>query len=142
MGNENSNLKIQNKPLFLSLKDISKKHNIIFPLEYLNYESTIIEIFNGNFNNTNISDPIILNVLGTYYGKYKELEFSKKYHLMALDLGHHKALNGLGNYYLKIKDYPEMMKHYLLAISFGNCCAMYNTGLHYLEIIPKWKNIF
>ena len=108
--------------------------------EYIDtqYESIILDIYNGNGKNIVHNDSTIYNVLGNYHHEvtknYPEME---KYYLMAIDLGNSNAMSNYADYHHMVtKNYLEMEKYYLMAINLGNDLAMHNYA-HYHQYITK-----
>ena len=131
-----------------NLNQIEQKYNTTFDAKYNIISDTILDIFNNdcaNINNYNLSDVLVLSVLGYYY-KHVKKDFNemKKYYMLAIDLKNSSAMNNLGHYYESIEKYDEMTKWYTMAIKNNNSNAMNNLGYHYenIENYDEMKKLY
>ena len=85
---------------------------------YKDYIDIIVDIFDNDNLNYDLTDKNILNFIGLYYEcKIKNYDKMKKYYLITIELNSSHALTNLGYYYQDIEiNYDEMKKYYLMAI--------------------------
>jgi hypothetical protein len=143
--------------MFQTLEDISDEWFITFTKEESKHADFIIALYNNEpISIDDITDPVLLNIIGYYYQTFEDLEneydeeaeakdyeLMKKCYLRAIHnpshLGNVKAMFNLGYYYNTIPqgddfDYDSMKKYYLMAISRGNVDAMIHLARYYYNI--------
>ena len=124
------------------MEKINKLYGINFDVEYYkDYIDIILDIFDNDNLNYDLTDDKILTIIGLYYKcKIKNYDKMEKYYLMAIELNNCRAMHNLGyNYQFIEENYDEMKKYYLMAIklnnelSIKNLCCFYNIEIqHYL----------
>ncbi len=124
------------KEHFNNLQEITTKYGIVFDELHNDYEETILNIFNENYdNNIVLNEHLILNALGLYYKHVtKNYDYMEKAFLLAIDIDDtlYYAMNNLANYYYDIKQYGKMKKYYGLAIENNSVMAMCNFAVYYM----------
>ena len=106
----------------MDLQYVSKKYKVQFNENDKLHEKEIVDIFENDNINYDLTNPVILNILGLYYiKKYNNYAECKKYFKMAVDLGDIDALYNLGSYYICIENNEEEMKKYWMMAIENNC---------------------
>ena len=115
------------------MERLERLYKINFNVEkYKDYIDIILDIFDNDNLNHDLTDKNILNIIGIYYRhKIKNYDEMKKYYLMAIELKNDNAMFNLGNYYREKQNYNEMKKYYLMGIELNNADAMNNLGYYY-----------
>ena len=124
------------------MEKLTRLYDIEFDENYNNYHNIIIDIFDNNNLNYDLTDNKILNIIGLCYQyKIKNYDEMKKYYLMAIELKNEKSMNNLANYYYDQKNYDEMKKYYLMSIELNNSTAMNNFGYYYQTIEKNYDEM-
>lgn len=99
----------------------------------IDYRDIILLIFSDNFdiNLLNLTDSVIINILGLYFNKNKNYDEMVKYYLIGIELKCCISMNKLAGYYFLINNFELMIKYYLMSIELNNVTAMLKLGDYY-----------
>ena len=91
-----------------------EKLNTLYGIDveyYKKYQGIILDIFENDNLNYDLTDKDILNIMGTYYRcKIKNYDEMKKYYLISIELNNDKSMCNLAIYYKNIeKNYEEIL---------------------------------
>ena len=82
------------------MEKIQASYNIVIDESYRNYCDIIIDVFENDNLNYDLTDSKILNIIGLYYcNKIKNYVKMEKYYLMAIELKNVDGMYNLGFYY-------------------------------------------
>lgn len=119
---------------FVSLHEIAEKYNIIFCIESIQRSEEILSIYNGQIDNLDYNDPIIIMSLSNYYQYIlqnldKSLEYSLMYHELTND-----GETRICDIYMKKKMCIEMEKYYVLSMNKNDWIGFINMGFYHYNI--------